>query len=115
MTTCHGSPCVYEVPIEQATRRFAMKIRVYLMDRHGTVPPETLRRLVHAAHLLETGKTFEEFNQFGPMTMAEMKHRYVVYTVEREETFRAAARVLDIDPATACRIFNNGHKGTTGP
>lgn len=108
MTTCHGSPCVYEVPIEDAPRRFALKIRMYLMDR--TPDKETRRRLIHAAHLLETGKTFEEFNQFGPMTMAQMKYRYVVHTVEQEETFRAAARVLDIDPATCCRIFNNGTK-----
>ncbi len=107
--SCNGSPCIYEVPVEDASRRFAMKIRVYLMDRHPD--PETRRRLVHAAHLLETGKTFEEFNQFGPMTLSQMKYRYVVHTVEREETFRAAARVLDIDPATACRIFNSGKAG----
>jgi hypothetical protein len=40
------------------------------------------------------------------MTLSQMKHRYVVHVVEKEETFRAAAKVLDIDPATACRIFN---------
>lgn len=113
MSECHGSPCIYEVPIEDAPKRFAMKIRVYLMDRKPD--PETRRRLIHAAHLLETGKTFEEFNQFGPMTMAQMKYRYVVHTVEQEETFRAAARVLEIDPGTCCRIFNNGHKGTASP
>lgn len=79
------------------------------MDRDPD--PETKRRMVHAAHLLETGRTFGEFKKFGPITLAEMKYRYVAHVVEQEETFRAAGRLLDIDPATACRIFNSGRDG----
>ena len=119
MVTCEGQ-CIYETPADQIAFRLAVKIRNYLLrdarslDGPGLLDPESRRRLSEAAKILEGGAASTGLDRLGDITLSELKRRYVVYMVEREEGFRAAARVLAIEPSTVCRIYRRGQVSPNG-